>query len=311
MWPIFDLNQCLAFLHQIQIEHDDLDGETLRGARIELERFYLVHARTWLRTLEIIRRAFPVIDRPLRVLELGAMPYFFTALLAEHIPCTITGSTVPMMSWPGEALDVVARPVTIRRGAERPSLELTSWTFNIEKDVFPFPDGSFDLVLCMEVLEHLVYSPSHALAESHRVLAPGGHLVLTIPNYLRANRLVQLLLGRPDDYPYVGSGIQGRHQHEFTHAELRILLEACNYRVERMEMAMVWPWSITTTLPGRVFNAFVRGFLDLPLGYARNRRELIIALASPFGAPRLGYPPLLYDHPAAFPRDIRPAPEHV
>jgi SAM-dependent methyltransferase len=309
MWPIFDLNQCLAFLHQIRVERDDVDGETLRGARIELERFYLVHARTWLRTLETIRRAFPVIDRPLRVLELGAMPYFFTALLAEHIPCTITGSTVPMMSWPGEPLDVVARPVTIWRGVGRPSLELTSWTFNIEKDVFPFPDGSFDLVLCMEVLEHLVYSPSHALAESHRVLVPGGHLVLTIPNYLRANRLVQLLLGRPDDYPYVGSGIQGRHQHEFTHAELRILLEACNYRVERMDMAMIWPWSITTTLPGRVFGAILRGFLDLPLDYARNRRELIIALASSFGVPRLGYPPILYDDPAAFLRDSRQLPE--
>jgi hypothetical protein len=163
----------------------------------------------------------------------------------------------------------------------------------------------------MEVLEHLVYSPSHALAESHRVLAPGGHLVLTIPNYLRANRLVQLLLGRPDDYPYVGSGIQGRHQHEFTHAELRILLEACNYRVERMEMAMIWPWSTTTTLPGRVFGALLRGFLDLPLEYARNRRELIIALASPFGAPRLGYPPLLYDDPAAFLHDSQHVPERL
>lgn len=303
-WPIMTLGEALKFLTAIRIEHDGIDGETIRSAYLEMERFSLVHARTWLRMLHVIRRAFPTVDRPLRVLELGAAPYYFSALLAEHIPCIITGSTVPMMSWPGERLEIAPHPVRIQPGTERPALDLTTWTFNIEKDHFPFQDSSFDLVLCMEVMEHLVYSPSHALAESHRVLRPGGSLALTIPNYLRANRLVELLRGRPDDYPYVGSGIQGRHQHEFTQAELRILLEACHYHVDHLEMAMIWPWSISTPLPGRVFGAFLRGFLDLPLGYARNRRELIIALASPFGAPRLGYPPLLYDDPAAFPHDL-------
>lgn len=300
MWPIMSLDQALAFVDEFRIVHDGVDGETHRSSRRELERFSLVHARTWLRTLEVIRRAFPVVERPLRVLELGAPPYYFTALLAEHVPCEIICSTVPMMSWPGEPFPITAQPVTIRRGAGRPPLELTTWTFNIEKDIFPFPPDAFDLVLCMEVMEHLTYSPTHTLAELHRVLRSGGRLVLTIPNYLRANRLVQLLLGRPDDYPYVGSGIQGRHQHEFTHAELRILLEACNYAVEHLEMAMVWPWNVATSLPGRVFNAFLRGFLDLPLAYTRNRRELIIAMAAPFGPPRAGYPPLLYDDPAAF-----------
>lgn len=37
----------------------------------------------------------------------------------------------------------------------------------------PYADGSFDLVLCTQVLEHL-HRPEAALAEIHRVLAPGG-----------------------------------------------------------------------------------------------------------------------------------------
>jgi SAM-dependent methyltransferase len=37
----------------------------------------------------------------------------------------------------------------------------------------PFPDGSFDLVFCVAVLEHLLDLP-RALAEMHRVLVPGG-----------------------------------------------------------------------------------------------------------------------------------------
>ncbi len=44
----------------------------------------------------------------------------------------------------------------------------------------PFPPRSFDLVTCIEVLEHL-NQPSDALMEFDRVLRPGGHLVVTTP----------------------------------------------------------------------------------------------------------------------------------
>lgn len=40
------------------------------------------------------------------------------------------------------------------------------------------PDASFDVVLCTEVLEHL-HTPALALAEFHRILKPGGKLILT------------------------------------------------------------------------------------------------------------------------------------
>lgn len=45
---------------------------------------------------------------------------------------------------------------------------------------FPFPDQSFDAVLCSQVFEH-VFTPTEFLAEIHRVLRPGGRLVLTVP----------------------------------------------------------------------------------------------------------------------------------
>lgn len=44
----------------------------------------------------------------------------------------------------------------------------------------PFPDDSFDHVLCTEVLEH-AEDPVGLLAEIHRVLRPGGTLALTVP----------------------------------------------------------------------------------------------------------------------------------
>lgn len=42
----------------------------------------------------------------------------------------------------------------------------------------PFVDGSFDVVLCTEVLEHLP-EPQRAIDEMFRVLTPGGELLLT------------------------------------------------------------------------------------------------------------------------------------
>jgi SAM-dependent methyltransferase len=45
----------------------------------------------------------------------------------------------------------------------------------------PFPDASFDVVVCVEVLEHL-FRPDRAAAEIRRVLRPGGRLVASTPN---------------------------------------------------------------------------------------------------------------------------------
>jgi len=48
----------------------------------------------------------------------------------------------------------------------------------------PFGDGSFDVILCSHVLEH-VARPRAALAEIHRVLRPGGCLYVGVPNRRR------------------------------------------------------------------------------------------------------------------------------
>jgi len=57
---------------------------------------------------------------------------------------------------------------------------------NIEQasaEHLPYGDGSFDLVLSHEVLEH-VADDQAATCEAYRVLKPGGHLVVFVPNRL-------------------------------------------------------------------------------------------------------------------------------
>jgi SAM-dependent methyltransferase len=49
----------------------------------------------------------------------------------------------------------------------------------------PLASAAFDTVICCEVVEHLP-DPAKAIRDMHRVLRPGGRLLLTTPNYLSA-----------------------------------------------------------------------------------------------------------------------------
>lgn len=59
----------------------------------------------------------------------------------------------------------------------------------------PFPDASFDRALCLDVLEHLAYEDQpRALAELHRVLVPGGELLVSVPNLAHLQSRIHFLL---------------------------------------------------------------------------------------------------------------------
>ncbi|MEW6163752.1 MAG: class I SAM-dependent methyltransferase [Pseudomonadota bacterium] len=57
----------------------------------------------------------------------------------------------------------------------------------------PYSTGSFDLVTCSEVVEHLENYRA-LLREAYRVTAPGGVLIVTTPNVLNTNSRVRYLL---------------------------------------------------------------------------------------------------------------------
>jgi ubiquinone/menaquinone biosynthesis C-methylase UbiE len=59
----------------------------------------------------------------------------------------------------------------------------------------PFGDAVFDKAFSLEVLEHIEATAApRVLAELHRVLKPGGQLLITTPNYASAWPLIELVV---------------------------------------------------------------------------------------------------------------------
>lgn len=64
---------------------------------------------------------------------------------------------------------------------------------DLNVDKLPFVDNSFNIVTCTEVIEHLEHY-RETIREMHRVLRPGGTLVLTTPNILNLKSRIRFLM---------------------------------------------------------------------------------------------------------------------
>jgi SAM-dependent methyltransferase len=76
---------------------------------------------------------------------------------------------------------------------------------DLETAQFPAPDGHFDLVVWNRELVTLK-NVVPALREVHRVLRPGGFLVLAVPNLAAAHNRLLLLAGRQPTTLHINSG---------------------------------------------------------------------------------------------------------
>jgi ubiquinone/menaquinone biosynthesis C-methylase UbiE len=87
----------------------------------------------------------------------------------------------------------------------------------------PFGDNEFDLVTCIETLEH-VRDVQLALSEIRRVLRPGGRLALTTPASARWR-----VLFRGVEHPF------SPHIRSFTRRSLRTTLETMGFHIFELD----------------------------------------------------------------------------
>lgn len=132
----------------------------------------------------------------------------------------------------------------------------TSRTVQGDAANLPFRDGAVSAIFSVFALEH-VPDPERALAEVHRVLAPGGEALLYPAWFVRR---------------WASRGIEVRPR-----AELRPL-----ERAERLTIPLrnTRAWRLARILPGRVLReaGLRRGARDLPLAYGRRQPNFDVYL---------------------------------
>jgi SAM-dependent methyltransferase len=149
----------------------------------------------------------------------------------------------------------------------------------------PFADGSFDTVLCTQVLEH-VGNAELAMGEIARVLRPGGHALITVPFLYPTHEA-------PYDFQrfthYGISGLARRHGLDVVDlgAQGGPVLMVAHYAVLAVSQAITAAGRALGPLGVLVDNRLVRLALALPQEALRTR--VSTRLSAPARIASLGY----------------------
>lgn len=130
---------------------------------------------------------------------------------------------------------------------------------NIEQMELPIQEESIDVILCLDVLEHLV-DPWSVVARLQKLLSPGGALIASIPNVRHKSVLFPLLL--EGKWDYVQEGILDRtHLRFFVRKTAQQLLESSGLMVDRV-IATGLGKSLKSQMINDVLPALVRSLFE-------------------------------------------------
>ena len=99
---------------------------------------------------------------------------------------------------------------------------------NLNTDRIPYPDNTFDTVLCGDVIEH-VENPSQLLRECNRVLKKQGKLILSTPH---ANHWWTTLHNWI--FPFIKDRDVGEHLSNWTKLDMIRLLKKNGFKVKKI-----------------------------------------------------------------------------
>jgi SAM-dependent methyltransferase len=101
------------------------------------------------------------------ILDYGCGNGLFGGFFKEKIECKLTG--------------IDGSSYALKKASER-GYDRTILIKDFSRADLPFEDSSFDLVICKDILEHLL-NPIKVIQESHRVLSQSGKLLIHVPNH--------------------------------------------------------------------------------------------------------------------------------
>jgi len=187
------------------------------------EEYVRLHRRRFWISLDMLQ---PILSSGCRVLSVGMEPGYFEAYLAIDSRCQMVGTELPKHQPVGYRYEILFEDSRARK-----SVKIPVSISEAGRDPLPFPDCNFDLLLFLEVIEHFFCRPQLAFSEMHRVLKPGGFLLLSTPNAQHWHRIGYLLAGRRYPDAEFGDDPAHRHHQVFSMRELEESLRAAGFSI--------------------------------------------------------------------------------
>jgi len=157
---------------------------------------------------------------------------------------------------------------------------------NLEQERLPVPDGTYDLVLCLEVIEHLEKDPMAMLNEINRVLKESGLIYLSTPNSTSACNVLKIHRGyAPHFFMQYSREVElGKHNIEYDPAQILALLDGAGFTIRKL-----WTEDL---FGGPVPEAME--ILRSTGGYLKHRGDNLLVIAEKAGPPRERFPSAVY-----------------
>ena len=182
--------------------------------------YWQTHRERFYRTAKLFLRG--TTRWPLRALDVGSYYLHFAAILCQ------LGLQTEACDMPEFADNLAVRDRAARLGIRNVAIEPLTQLRRL-----PYATGQFDAVFLLETVEHWNANPRVFLNELRRIIAPGGRLVVTTPNFYGYphlfGRLIRLLTAR-GGYLSVQELLTQEnlmhHWKEYSRVELRELFHA-------------------------------------------------------------------------------------
>jgi 2-polyprenyl-3-methyl-5-hydroxy-6-metoxy-1,4-benzoquinol methylase len=123
---------------------------------------------------------------------------------------------------------------------------------NIEEMKIPLNSESIDIILCLDVLEHLI-NPQKVVAYLHTLLAPGGIIIASIPNVRHYSVVIPLIF--QNKWEYTDSGLlDSTHLRFFVKSTAITLMNSSGLHVQEVLS--------TKGKKAKLLNAITMGIFD-------------------------------------------------
>lgn len=212
-------NIILGILEQLEKDLDQISPE-LRGWN---KNYFLYHKNRYMSDLTI----FDDYYNGGTILEIGSIPCHLTYCLKS-------------LKYPVIGIDI--NPERASTFIKKNDLDIRKC--DIEHETIPFEDNFFDLILFLEMFEHLRIDPISTLKEIYRILKPGGIIFLETTNLYSLRNILKFNLGRGinDGYEEFNKlhtiGHMG-HVREYSTREMKKFLIRTGLKIIDMKYVMI------------------------------------------------------------------------